>query len=86
MDENRKRMESERRKRAHAKQEYTNMAHDQIQGFNEKKNYEKQDHLRFQDEYNQQVSQNIQRDIMKEENYKNVWIIISTSWANNGIV
>ena len=72
LEENQRRIASEQRKRANAKLELNNIAHEQLNNYVEKKNDEKQGNLRFRDEYNQLVHKNIQRDIMKEENYRNV--------------
>lgn len=72
LEESRRRLESEQRRKLQAKQEFTEAAHDQINKFYGKKFAEKQDHVRFREEYNQLVNQNIQRDILKEENYRNV--------------
>lgn len=49
-----------------------NMAHEQLNNHFEKKTHEKEDQLRFRDDYNNMVKKNIQRDVMKEENYRNV--------------
>ncbi len=72
LEGNRRKIESEQRRRLQAKQEFTNIAHDQIDKFYGKKYAEKQDYARSRDEYNQLVRQNIERDLVKEENYRNV--------------
>ena len=48
------------------------MAHKQLDEFYQKKSDEKEQGRRFRDEYNDLVKRNIQRDIVKEENYRNV--------------
>ena len=72
LEENKKKIDSDQRRRLRAKQEFTDTAQDQIGDFYYKKNLEKQNRVRFKDEYSQQAQKNIQRDALKAENYRNV--------------